>query len=79
MCAAPVAAPFTRLEKAYMFARDKAMKAFIDDWLGAGGVTFGAVAARFCACGTAIARLARRRTVAVPAFRAALMWNMETS
>jgi hypothetical protein len=34
---------------------------------------------RFCACGTAIARLARRRTVAVPAFRAALMWNMETS
>ncbi len=35
LCAAPVAAPFTRLEKAYMFARDKAMKAFIDDWLGA--------------------------------------------
>ena len=27
--------PVTRLEKAYMFARDKAMKAFIDDWLGA--------------------------------------------
>ena len=35
LCAAPVAAPFTRLEKAYMFARDKAMKAFIDNWLGA--------------------------------------------
>src|SRR3954454_6853094 len=35
LCAAPVAAPFTRLEKAYMFARDRAMKAFIDDWLGA--------------------------------------------
>jgi len=35
LCAVPVAAPFTRLEKAYMFARDKAMKAFIDDWLGA--------------------------------------------
>jgi cyclohexadienyl dehydratase len=35
LCAAPVAAPFTRLEKAYMFARDKAMKTFIDDWLGA--------------------------------------------
>ena len=27
LCAAPVAAPFTRLEKAYMFARDPAMKA----------------------------------------------------
>jgi hypothetical protein len=25
--------PFTRLEKAYMFARDPAMKAYIDDWL----------------------------------------------
>jgi cyclohexadienyl dehydratase len=35
LCAAPVAAPFTRLEKAYMFARDPAMKTFIDDWLGA--------------------------------------------
>ena len=35
LCAAPVAAPFTRLEKAYMFARDPAMKAFIDDWLAA--------------------------------------------
>jgi cyclohexadienyl dehydratase len=35
LCAAPVAVPFTRLEKAYMFARDPAMKAFIDDWLGA--------------------------------------------
>ena len=35
LCAAPVAAPFTRLEKAYMFARDPAMKAFIDSWLGA--------------------------------------------
>src|SRR4051795_3290142 len=33
LCAAPVAAPFTRLEKAYMFARDPAMKAFIDNWL----------------------------------------------
>ena len=28
-------APFTRLEKAYMFARDPAMKRFIDDWLAA--------------------------------------------
>lgn len=35
LCAAPVAAPFTRLEKAYMFARDEAMKAFIDAWLAA--------------------------------------------
>ena len=35
LCAAPVAAPFTRLEKAYMFARDAAMKNFIDEWLGA--------------------------------------------
>ena len=35
LCAAPVAEPFTRLEKAYMFARDPAMKAYIDDWLGA--------------------------------------------
>jgi cyclohexadienyl dehydratase len=32
LCAVPVA-PFTRLEKAYMFARDPAMKHFIDDWL----------------------------------------------
>jgi hypothetical protein len=31
----PIEAPFTRLEKAYMFARDPALKAFIDDWLGA--------------------------------------------
>jgi cyclohexadienyl dehydratase len=35
LCAVPVAAPFTRLEKAYMFARDPALKAFIDSWLGA--------------------------------------------
>jgi cyclohexadienyl dehydratase len=35
LCAVPVAAPFTRLEKAYMFARDPALKAFIDEWLGA--------------------------------------------
>jgi cyclohexadienyl dehydratase len=35
LCAAPVTAPFTRLEKAYMFARDPAFKAFIDDWLAA--------------------------------------------
>ncbi len=35
LCAVPVAAPFTRLEKAYMFARDPALKAFIDGWLGA--------------------------------------------
>ena len=35
LCAVPVAAPFTRLEKAYMFARDPAMKAFIDGWLAA--------------------------------------------
>jgi len=34
LCAVPVA-PFTRLEKAYMFARDPAMKRFIDEWLGA--------------------------------------------
>src|SRR4051794_35782071 len=32
LCAVPVA-PFTRLEKAYMFARDPAMKAYIDGWL----------------------------------------------
>ena len=35
LCAVPVAAPFTRLEKAYMFMRDPAMKAFIDGWLAA--------------------------------------------
>jgi cyclohexadienyl dehydratase len=35
LCAVPVAAPFTRLEKAYMFAQDPAMKAYVDDWLGA--------------------------------------------
>ena len=34
LCAVMVA-PFTRLEKAYMFARDPAMKAFIDGWLAA--------------------------------------------
>jgi cyclohexadienyl dehydratase len=33
LCAVPVAAPFTRLEKGYMFARDTAMKAYIDGWL----------------------------------------------
>lgn len=32
LAAVPVA-PFTRLEKAYMFARDPAMKAYIDAWL----------------------------------------------
>jgi cyclohexadienyl dehydratase len=35
LCAVPVAAPFSRLEKAYMFARDPALKAFIDRWLEA--------------------------------------------
>jgi len=35
LCTAPVTEPFTRLEKAYMFARDAAMKTYIDDWLGA--------------------------------------------
>jgi cyclohexadienyl dehydratase len=35
LCAVPVAAPFTRLEKAYMFARDPAMKSYIDSWLAA--------------------------------------------
>ena len=35
LCAVPVAQPFTRLEKAYMFARDQAMKEFIDTWLEA--------------------------------------------
>src|SRR5688572_7702665 len=34
LCAVPVAQAFTRLEKAYMFARDPALKAFIDAWLG---------------------------------------------
>src|SRR5215471_16146780 len=34
LCAVPVA-PFTRLEKAYMFARDPAMKTYIDGWLEA--------------------------------------------
>ncbi len=35
LCAVPVAAPFTRLEKAYMFARDPVMKSYIDGWLAA--------------------------------------------
>jgi cyclohexadienyl dehydratase len=35
LCAVPVAQPFTRLEKAYMFERDPALKAFIDGWLEA--------------------------------------------
>ena len=35
LCAVPVAAPFTRLEKAYYFARDPAMKQFVDAWLAA--------------------------------------------
>ena len=35
LCAVPVPAPFTRLEKAYMFARDPAMKVYIDGWLDA--------------------------------------------
>ena len=35
LCAVPVPEPFTRLEKAYMFAQDAAMKAYIDAWLGA--------------------------------------------
>jgi cyclohexadienyl dehydratase len=35
LCAVPVAQPFTRLEKSYMFARDPALKAFIDRWLEA--------------------------------------------
>jgi cyclohexadienyl dehydratase len=34
LCAVPVA-PFTRLEKAYMFARDPVMKAYVDAWLEA--------------------------------------------
>jgi len=35
LCAVPVAAPWTRLEKAYMFPRDAAMKAYVDAWLAA--------------------------------------------
>jgi len=35
LCAVPVEAPFTRLEKAYMFARDPAFKEFVDGWLAA--------------------------------------------
>ena len=35
LCAVPIAAPFTRLEKAYMFAQDAAMKSYIDNWLAA--------------------------------------------
>jgi cyclohexadienyl dehydratase len=35
LAAVPVPAAFTRLEKAYFFARDPAMKNFIDAWLGA--------------------------------------------
>lgn len=34
LVAVAVPAPFTRLEKAYMFARDPAMKTYIDGWLG---------------------------------------------
>jgi cyclohexadienyl dehydratase len=34
LVAVPIA-PWTRLEKAYMFARDRAMKAYIDGWLKA--------------------------------------------
>lgn len=34
LAAVPVAAPFTRLEKAYFFARDRTMKELIDAWLG---------------------------------------------
>jgi cyclohexadienyl dehydratase len=34
LVAVPVAAPFTRLEKAYYFPRDLAMKTFVDAWLG---------------------------------------------
>jgi cyclohexadienyl dehydratase len=39
LCAVPVKAPFTRLEKAYMFARDPALKAFVDRWLEAAFVS----------------------------------------
>jgi cyclohexadienyl dehydratase len=35
LSAVPVASPWTRLEKAYMFAQDPAMKAYIDAWLAA--------------------------------------------
>ena len=35
LCAVPVAAPFTRLEKAYMFAPRPGAEGYIDDWLGA--------------------------------------------
>lgn len=35
LCAVPVAAPFTRLEKAYFFGQDAAMKRFVDGWLSA--------------------------------------------
>jgi cyclohexadienyl dehydratase len=35
LVAVPVPAPWTRLEKAYMFARDSGMKAYIDAWLEA--------------------------------------------
>ena len=35
LCTVPVASPFTRLEKAYMFARDPAMKTYVDGWLAA--------------------------------------------
>ena len=35
LCAVPVKQPFTRLEKAYMFARDPGMKVYIDAWLAA--------------------------------------------
>ena len=35
LCAVAVPAPWTRLEKAYMFAPDPAMKVFIDAWLAA--------------------------------------------
>src|ERR1700704_1696643 len=35
LSAVPVQAPWTRLEKAYMFARDPAMKSYIDGWLAA--------------------------------------------
>jgi cyclohexadienyl dehydratase len=33
LCAVPVAAPWTRLEKAYMFAHDPALKTYIDSWV----------------------------------------------
>jgi cyclohexadienyl dehydratase len=34
LCAVAVATPFTRLEKAYLFAGDPALEAFIEAWLG---------------------------------------------